>query len=85
METPVLVVDPLKLRKLRKDGGFTQERLAEKAGTSSRTVMRLEAPCDNPDIDGAAAQVDTLLSTISGLSRALGVSGFSLLKEIPDP
>lgn len=85
MTVPMLVVDPLKLRKVRKDRGYTQEELAKLAGISGRTVVRLEAPADDQDIDLAASCVDTRLSTINGMSRALGVAGFALLKEIPDP
>lgn len=85
MKPPMLILDPLMLRKLRKDRGHTQEVLAEKADVALRSVRQFEALADEADVDLAAREVDFRMSTINKLARALGVSGFSLLKEIRDP
>lgn len=51
------------LRTKRKEHGFTQEKLAEKAGVNVRSIQRIEQGTEQPDLDmlskiGAALQID---------------------------
>ena len=51
------------LRTKRKEHGFTQEKLAEKAGVNVRSIQRIEQGMEQPELDmlskiGAALQID---------------------------
>jgi XRE family transcriptional regulator, regulator of sulfur utilization len=59
----------MRVRALRERRGWTQERLAEKAGISRGYLARLET-----------ARQDPKLSTLEKLARALGVSVAALLR-----
>ena len=58
----------IKVRKLRKVKGLTQEELAERIGRDPRTIVAIEAGERNPT-----------LQTIQRLSKALGVPQSELL------
>ncbi len=63
-----------RLKKLRKELGFTQSQLAFEAGISLSQVARIET-----------ARINPTLSTVFALSRAMNVSLHELFNfELPD-
>ena len=61
-----------RIRRLRKQHGFSQEQLAERAGTSAKYLSRIELGRENPTFD-----------LLLGLARSVGIELSQLLELEP--
>lgn len=63
-------VTDVNVRRAREAAGLSQERLAARAGLSTRTVARIEGG------------EDTTIGTLAAIARALGVAVVDLITEV---
>ena len=83
MKDLMLRLNVFKIEFLRQKKKYTQEQLATRGDLAVKTVGNITRAAKSGD-EEMINTLDPRLTTISGLSKALGVPALSLLEEVPD-